>query len=1020
MADEGFKRKLTAILSADAVGYSRLMREDEEATVRDIASHRVIISEIIQKHHGRVIDSPGDNLLAEFASVVDAVNGAIKIQEEIKKSNANTPIDRRMEFRIGINLGDVIEEEERIYGDGVNIAARVEGLAATGGIAISGTVYEHIKEKLSLGYHYLGEQEVKNISEPVRIYRLLTEPDDAGKMIGEPKYISRKFRYAALSALGLIILSIGALVIWNNYSVQFEPASEDKMAYPLPDKASIVVLPFVNMSDDPKQEYFSDGITETIIATLSKARDMFVIARNSAFTFKGKSMKIKQVAEELGVRYVLEGGIQKTEDRIRITVQLVDALTGKHLWTERYDRDLKDVFALQDEITLKIITALRVKLTEGEQVTLDTDNFDSYLKYLQARKQGHRWNKEGNAQAQKLIEEAIALDPEYASAYLTLSATHLLDIMFGSSKSPEQSLQTAEELVQKAISISGANADARAFLGRIYLTKGQYNKAIAEGKRAVELKPNSAFVHAALAYSLQHAGRPEEAISQYKKAIRLSPIADGWYMSELGHCYGMLGRHEEAISAFKKAISISPESPYYHSNLAANYMLIGRENEARTEIVKALEIDPKLSSEAFRKGDLYKESDYLNRLISAMRKAGLPEHPPLPLPDKPSIAVLAFDNLSGDPEQEYFSDGIAENIITALSKVGELFVIARNSTFTYKGKPVKVQQVSRELGVRYVLEGSVQKSGDRVRITAQLIDAKNGQHLWAENYDRVLKDIFAIQDDITKRVVSSLQANLTVGEITRAYARGTNSLEAYLKVIKARNMHMRFTKDDNLISRDLTEEAISIDPEYGEAYVLLAATYMLEAIFGGNKSREELMGQAIGHAKKAVELGTVGGHGMLGNLYSLIGQIDKALTECKLAVDLAPNSASAITWYGAVLIKAGQYDMAVEQLEQAGRRDPMAGTWFLRYLGSAYSLKGRHDEAISTLKKALQNAPKDYLSRLLLTRAYVFAGRPDDAQAEAAEVLRLNPNFSLEKFAKTYKGKDKDRSMAAYRQAGLK
>jgi tetratricopeptide (TPR) repeat protein len=248
-----------------------------------------------------------------------------------------------------------------------------------------------------------------------------------------------------------------------------------------------------------------------------------------------------------------------------------------------------------------------------------------------------------------------------------------------------------------------------------------------------------------------------------------------------------------------------------------------------------------------------------------------------------------------------------------------------------------------------------------------------------------------------------LQANLTVGEITRTYAKGTNSLEAYLKVIKARNIHMRFTKDDNLISRDMTKEAISIDPEYGEAYVLLAATYMVEAIFGGNKSREELMGQAIGYAKKAVELGTVGGHGMLGNLYSLIGQIDKALTECKLAVDLAPNSASALTWYGAVLIKAGQYDMAVEQLEQAGRRDPMAGTWFLRYLGSAYSLKGRHDEAISILKKAIQKAPKDYLSRF-----------------EAAEVLRLNPKFSLEKYAKRYKGKDKDLTIDAFRQAGLK
>jgi len=303
MVDEGFKRKLTAILSADAVGYSRLMREDEEATVRDIAAHRVLITEIIKQHHGRVVDSPGDNLLAEFASVVDAVNGAIKIQAEIKRSNADTPKDRRMEFRIGINLGDVIEEEERIYGDGVNIAARVEGLASARGIAISGTVYEHIKDKLSLGYHYLGEQDVKNIPEPVRIYRLLTEHEDAGKMIGDEKHKTIKLRWAALGALSLIIIVSGSLTIWNYYfRGQIEPAAVEKMAFPFPEKPSIAVLPFDNMSGDPAQDYIVDAMTEAIITGLSRTPEMFVIARNSTFTYKGQPVKVRQVSEELGVR----------------------------------------------------------------------------------------------------------------------------------------------------------------------------------------------------------------------------------------------------------------------------------------------------------------------------------------------------------------------------------------------------------------------------------------------------------------------------------------------------------------------------------------------------------------------------------------------------------------------------------------------------------------------------------------------------------------------------------------------
>jgi adenylate cyclase len=399
----------------------------------------------------------------------------------------------------------------------------------------------------------------------------------------------------------------------------------EKPPLPLPDKPSIAVLPFVNMSGNPEQEYLSDGITESIITALSNVRNMFVISRNSTFTYKGKPVKIKQVVEDLGVHYVLEGSVQKTEDRIRITVQLIDALAGKHMWAERYDRDLKDLFALQDEITLKIITALRVKLTEGEHIALDTDNLDAYQKFLQARKQQEKKTKEGNALAQKLMEEAIALDPEYATGYLTLAATHLMDIIYGLSESPKQSVQTAEELVQKAISLSGKNADAHVYLARIYLVKRQYDEAIAEGKLAVGMAPNSAFAHAALASTLKYVEKPEEAITLYKKAIRLSPISDSWYYGGLGDCYGMLGRHEEAISAYKKTISLSPESPGYHALLAANYILAGREEEGRAEIAKTMEIDPKYSLERARTGSLYRDPSYLNRMTNAMRKAGLPE-----------------------------------------------------------------------------------------------------------------------------------------------------------------------------------------------------------------------------------------------------------------------------------------------------------------------------------------------------------------------------------------------------------
>jgi adenylate cyclase len=624
MTSERVKRKLSAIFSADAEGYSRLMGDDEVATVRTLENYRNVMVDLIEQHRGRVVDSPGDNLLAEFGSVVDAVQCAVEVQQVLKAKNAELPENRRMQFRIGVNLGDVIEEGERIYGDGVNIAARIEGLAEGGGICVSGSAYEQIENKLALGYEYLGEHSVKNITKPVRVYKV---PMELGAR-KEKKAGIRQWKKVAVAAAAVIIIGAGAFAIWNFYfrPPPMEPASEERMAFPLPEEPSIAVLPFVNMSGDPNQEYLSDGVTENIITALSNIRNMFVIARNSTFAYKGKAAKIQQVAEELGVRYVLEGSIQKTEDRVRITAQLIDAITGKHLWAERYDSDLKDLFALQDEITMKIITALRVKLTEGERANVGvggTDNLGGYLKLMQADKQMRRWNKEGNALCRKLAEEAIALDPEYADAYLSLSAAHLMDMMYGTSESPKQSLKKAEELVQKAISLRGGFAGARGFLGRIYVTKRQYDLAIAEGERAVALAPNSSFVHAALAFSLHYAGRPEEAIPLYKKAIRLSPIADSWYLGGLGACYRMMGRYEEAISTYKTALSFSPNAVNYHAGQAANYVLAGHMEEAQAKATEVLRIDHKFSLESWRKGQLYKDQAYLEKLIYAMRKAGL-------------------------------------------------------------------------------------------------------------------------------------------------------------------------------------------------------------------------------------------------------------------------------------------------------------------------------------------------------------------------------------------------------------
>jgi adenylate cyclase len=408
MTQEGFKRKLTAILRADAVEYSRLMGGDEEATVRTITAYRGVLTNLIQQHNGKVLDSPGDNLLAEFVSVVDAVQSAVAVQKEIKARNEELPENRRMQFRIGINLGDVIEEEGRIYGDGVNIAARLEGLADPGGICVSKTAFDHIESKLPYGYEFLGDQTVKNIANPVGAYRVLMEPrvTVAGKPVDKkPATIRRTL--ILVGAVVVLALAV-AVGIWR-FTVRNpkeEPASIQKMTVPLPERPAIAVLPFDNMSGDPEQEYFSDGITEEIITKLSMSPGIAVIARNSTFFYKGKQIKIQQIAQELRARYVVEGSVRKAGNRVRITAQLIDATTERNLWAKTYDHEFKDIFNLQDEIAQQIVAALNIKSRDAEQARasrVPTENLTAYDFLLRGLSHFSRLTKEEYAKAKVMF-----------------------------------------------------------------------------------------------------------------------------------------------------------------------------------------------------------------------------------------------------------------------------------------------------------------------------------------------------------------------------------------------------------------------------------------------------------------------------------------------------------------------------------------------------------------------------------------------------------------------------------------
>ena len=1028
MVEERAKRKLTAILSADVKGYSRLMGEDEISTVETLKSYREIISTLVQQFSGRVVDSPGDNILAEFSSVVDAVECAVKIQGDLREKNASLPENRRMEFRIGVNLGDVIDDEGRIYGDGVNVAARVEGLAEGGGICISRTAFDQVKNKLNLGYENLGEHSVKNIAEPVRVYKVLMKPEYAGKVIGE-KAPKPKHRQWAAIVIGFIIV-VGALAVWHFYfrPPPIEPASMEKMAFPLPDKPSIAVLPFDNMSGDVEQDYLADGISENIISALSRISQLFVIARNSTFTYKGKPVKVQQVSEELGVRYVLEGSIQISGNRLRITAQLIDAIKGNHIWSDTYDRKLEDIFAVQDEVTKEIITALNVELTQGEQARAaakGTDNLEAYLKFMQAQDNVYRHTIESNASAQRLAQEALALDPNYAMATRILGVTHMHDILLGRSKSPKESIGKAIKLVKKAIELDDQDGESHATLGFLLVMIRQYEKAVAEVERGVALEPNVADIYGWSGIVYRYVGRWADAVTAYEKAIRLNPIPPNFYLQGLGLAYAWTGRYEEGIRELKRAVQNEPDSPYGHLFAAAAYSMAGRDEEARAAADEVLRLNPKFSLEKWGKSLKYKNQEDQERLMSALRRAGLPETPPLPLPDKPSIAVLPFVNMSGDPEQEYFSDGITEEIITALSKTPKLFVIARTSSFKYKGKEIDVRTVGRELGVRYVLEGSVRKEADKVRITAQLIDAKTGQHVCAERYDRDLKGIFAIQDEITMKILIALQVKLTEGEEAHIYGKRTQNLDAYLLFLQGRDQLNRITPDGVFRGRQMVQEAITLDPSFASCYHMLALSYVNEVVLALTKNPRQSIARAVELEQKALALDDSLPHarGLLGWLYTLQRQHDKGIRECEEAVRLAPNAAGVHFHLSLALKYAGRAEESIAMCKKAMRLDPIPSSYYYQNLTTLYCLTGQYKEAIAAGKKAVDLEPNNMIARAFLAIAYSLNGKEKEASIEANEVMRINPKFSVGKWEKTmpFKNKaDKELIIGALRKAGLR
>ena len=581
------KRRLAAILATDVVGYSRLIRADEEGTITALKALRVdLIDPKIAEHHGRVVKLMGDGMLAEFPSVVDAVRAAVETQAAVAKHNAGLPEDKRIEFRVGVNLGDVVIDGNDIHGDGVNVAARLESLAEPGGICISGKVYEEVRDRTDLAFEDLGEQQVKNIDRPVRVWRWIA-----------------------------------------NAGVTASVSAKTNEPFQLPDKPTIAVLPFVNLSGDPEQEYFADGISEDIITGLSKNSYINVISRNSTFAYKSKSTRLRDVSVDSGAQYVLEGSVRKAGQRIRVTAQLIDAASNRHLWAERYDRDLDDIFAVQDEIVGSIVHALvgtdgALERSERQRsIEASTTTQSAYDCYLKAREFYYRRGGGDFEEAKVLFEKTIELDPGFARAYSALAWLHLQRFKLLLTASFESMEQKVLDLAFHALRLDPDDYRAHMTLGRLYSYQGKHAKGRAEFDRALRINPNDTNVLATSADALVYCERVDEALERCQRAIRLNPNAPDWYWQTLGFTYFHLGRYEEALEALERITALGQARRI----LAATYAHLGRLDEARHEAEEFMKVVPNFSIKEWARTEPYTDPSELQRYVTGLRKAGLPE-----------------------------------------------------------------------------------------------------------------------------------------------------------------------------------------------------------------------------------------------------------------------------------------------------------------------------------------------------------------------------------------------------------
>lgn len=775
------------------------------------------------------------------------------------------------------------------------------------------------------------------------------------------------------------------------------------------DRPSIAVLPFANLSPDPDQEFFADGLADDIINTLSKISRMRVIARHSTFAYKGRQLDVRAIAEELGVRYVLEGSVRRAGDRLRVTAQLVDTKDGSPLWAERFDRQVEDLFDIQDEITKEVVTALQVELTVGEEARVwsrGTNSIEAWQHCVQAIECQYRLTATHHLQARKLAERALELDPNYAYAWGVLGFSYYREARLDASGDRLARLERAAEIAEKATCLDSSASWVVGLRAATTAALGDHEKAIEIATQAIEMQPGNADVRAYLGLVLAFDGRFGEAIDQVEIASSLNPHSPIWYQTSLVRSLSLSGAYDEAVRVAREMLQFEPD--HFPARFFLTYALqqLGLEMQARESIAALRQSVPHFRTSHIDGFLTMRDRQLVDRVIETFRQAGLPDADPPAHAIRPSIAVLPFENLTSDPDQEFLADGMAEDLIAGLSKFGWLFVIARRSTFTYKGQAKDIREIAEELGVRYLVEGSIRRAANRIRVTVQLVDAETGNQIWSDRYDRDLEDIFAVQDEVAVAILQEIAPEIGHAEIVRARRTPPENLDAWGYYQHGLALEPSGEIADFEASIAQFDRAIAADPTFVEALAMAALQRSRYVFFFQPANTSTLLSEAEHLLQSAFRTDprSACAHFARGRFHKVSGDLAAAIRDCEEAVNLDPNSALAHLQLAAVLGEIeGRAQESLDAYEQVLRLSPKDPHRAAVFTGRAYNLfhLGRYEDCIESAKTALKSENPRYWAIVSLVAGLSEMGRTEELTRARSDLLVRKPDVSISSLSRS-------------------